>query len=231
MDRLNILVADDDPAILKLLCSNLKARGYEVTAVDSGDKALVVVEDKLVDLVILDIMMPKVNGIEVCRRIREWSQVPIIMLSACGEDSDKVQCLDLGADDYLMKPFSIAELVARVKTALRHSGTARVTGGPPALVSGEMEINFAQRRVTVRGSDLKLTPTEYILLQFLATHANKVITHTMLLQKVWGQQYYSERQYLHVFISRLRRKLEPDPENPRFIITVPGVGYCLSCPA
>ncbi len=228
MDKTHILVVDDDPAILRLLCANLKARGYNVTTAVDGDEALKAVDKDFVDLVLLDIMMPKVDGVEVCRRLREWSSVPIVVLSARGDEKDKVRCLELGADDYLTKPFGIAELMARVKTALRHHEAARVGGTTASsFTCNGLEINFAMRRVTVGGSEIKLTPTEYSVLQQLAVNANKVLTHTMLLQNVWGSGYRSEKEYLRVFIGRLRKKREPDPQHPRNIMTTPGVGYHL----
>lgn len=228
MNKLHILVVDDDPAILRLLSTNLKARDYEVTTSIDGEEALEAIEGDFFDLIVLDIMMPRVDGVEVCRRIREWSRVPIIILSARGDEKDKVKCLELGADDYLTKPFGIAELMARIRTALRHSGSARVAPTRSTFACGDMEINFAARRVTVAGSEVRLTPTEYSLLQQLATNADKVITHHMLLQKVWGEEYGSEKEYLRVFVGRLRKKIEPDPEKPRYIITTPGVGYHLA---
>ena len=169
--------------------------------------------------------MPGIDGVEVCRRVREWSRVPIIMLSARGDEKDKVKCLDLGADDYLTKPFGVAELMARVKTALRHSDAARAEPTPSTFRGGDLEVNFASRRVTMAGKEVKLTPTEYSLLQHLVVNANKVLTHSMLLQKVWGEEYSLEKEYLRVFVGRLRKRLEPDPQHPRYIITVPGVGY------
>lgn len=224
MEKTHILVVDDDPAILRLVCTNLKARGYKVSTAVDGEEALEAVEKDFVNLIILDIMMPKLDGIEVCRRIREWSDVPIIVLSARGDEKDKVKCLELGADDYLTKPFGIAELMARIKTALRHSDKT----SPAALstfVCGDMEINFALRRVTMSGKEVKLTPTEYSVLQHLAVNKDKVLTHSMLLQSVWGSEYSSEKEYLRVFIGRLRKKLELNPEKPVYIQTVPGVGY------
>ena len=176
-------------------------------------------------LVILDIMMPKVDGVEVCRRIREWSRVPIIMLSAMGDEKGKVNCLELGADDYLTKPFGMAELIARLKTALRHADTSKLAPMPSTFSCGDLEINFAGRRVTVNGTEVKLTPTEYSLLQHMVANVDRVLTHSMLLQKVWGEEYYSEKEYLRVFIGRLRKKIEANPEKPKYIVTVPGVGY------
>ena len=225
MGKTCILVVDDDPAISRLLCTNLRARGYEVITATDGEEALEVIDREIIDLIILDIMMPKLDGIEVCRHIREWSRVPIIMLSARGDEKGKVHCLELGADDYLTKPFGVAELLARVKTTLRHSDATKVTPLQSTFTSGDLEINFPARRVTVGGNEVKLTPTEYSVLQQLVVNADKVLTHSMLLQRVWGEEYYSEKEYLRVFVGRLRKKLEADPENPRHIMTVPGVGY------
>ncbi len=228
MHKTHILVVDDDPAIVRLLSTNLKARGYEVSIAMDGEESLKAVERDFIDLIILDLMMPKIDGVEVCRRIREWSNVPIIVLSARGDEKDKVRCLDLGADDYLTKPFGIAELMARIKTALRHSDNAATALTPSNFTCGDLKINFAMRRVTVGGREVKLTPTEYSVLQQLAVNTGKVLTHTMLLQSVWGSEYSSEKEYLRVFIGRLRKKIEPDYKNPRYIKTVPGVGYHLA---
>jgi two-component system KDP operon response regulator KdpE len=228
MDKKHILVVDDDPAILRLLSNNLKARDYKVTTATNGEESLEAVQNNFIDLIILDIMMPKVDGVEVCRRIREWSDVPIIILSARGDENDKVKCLELGADDYLTKPFGIAELIARVKTAFRHRGDPSVAPAQPNFVCGDLEINFAKRRVTVDGKEISLTPTEYSLLQYLAVNSDKVLTHSMILQSVWGSEYCSEKEYLRVFIGRLRRKLEPDLKNPKYIQTIAGVGYHLT---
>ncbi|MFH0914554.1 MAG: response regulator transcription factor [Chloroflexota bacterium] len=225
MNKTRILVVDDDAAILRFLSANLKARGYEVALAMDGEQALEVMERGSIDLIILDIMMPKLDGVEACRRVREWSQVPIIVLSARGEEKDKVRCLELGADDYLTKPFGIGEMLARVQAALRRSGLASAAPARPSLVCGEIEVNFAKRRVTLAGGEVRLTPTEFSLLQLLATNSDKVLTHTMLLQKVWGPEYAAEKEYLRVFIGRLRKKIERDPENPRYILTIPGVGY------
>jgi two-component system KDP operon response regulator KdpE len=228
MDKKRILIVDDDPAILRLLSTNLKARGYEVVTAANGEESLEAVQRDFIDLIILDLMMPKVDGVEVCRRIREWSEVPIIILSARGDENDKVKCLELGADDYLTKPFGIAELMARIKTAFRHRGDATAVPSQTNFVCDGMEINFAKRRVTVDGQEITLTPTEYSLLQHLAVNCDKVLTHNMLLQSVWGNEYSSEKEYLRVFVGRLRRKLESDPKNPKYIQTIPGVGYHLA---
>jgi len=225
LSKTRILVVDDELSIIKFLRANLEAKGYKVLAAMDGAEALQTFEMELPDLVILDIMMPKMDGFEVCRRLREWSQAPIIMLSARGDESDKVKCLDLGADDYITKPFGASELIARVRAVLRRTEAAATLPTQPSFTSGDLQISFAQRRVTIAGKEVKLTPTEYSLLQEFVLNAGKILTHTHLLNKVWGSEYREDTQYLHVFVRRLRAKLEPDPANPRYIITVPVVGY------
>ena len=225
MVKIRILVVDDELSVIKFLRANLEARDYEVLVAMDGAEALQTIEMELPDLVILDIMMPKLDGFEVCRRLREWSQIPVIMLSARGDESDKVKCLDLGADDYITKPFGASELIARVKAVLRRTEAATTIPTQPSFTCGDFEINFAQRRVTVAGKEIRLTPTEYTLLQEFALNPGKVLTHTYLLNKVWGSEYREEREYLHVFVRRLRTKLEPVLTNPEYIVTVPGVGY------
>jgi len=225
MSKTRILIVDDELSIIKFLRANLQAKGYEVLAAMDGAEALQTFEMELPDLVILDIMMPKTDGFEVCRQLREWSQTPIIMLSARGDENDKVKCLDLGADDYITKPFGASELIARVRAVLRRIEATATTPSQPSFTSGDLQISFAQRRVTITDKEVKLTPTEYSLLQEFVLNAGKVLTHTHLLNKVWGPEYREDTQYLHVFIRRLRAKLETDPTNPRHIITVPSVGY------
>ena len=225
MHRPRILIVDDELVIVKFLRANLEANGYETLAASDGAEALQKVEMELPDLIILDIMMPKIDGFEVCRRIREWSQIPIIMLSARNDLMDKVKCLDLGADDYLSKPFGKEELIARVKAVLRRTEAAGVIPTQSSFSSGNLTINFAKRQVTLAGSEVRLTPTEYSLLQELVLNAGKVLTHAHLLNKVWGLEYREERQYLHVFVKRLRAKLEPDLAEHEYIMTVPGIGY------
>jgi len=225
MHRPRVLIVDDDLAIIKFLRANLKAWGYEVLAAMDGAEALQALEMELPDLVILDIMMPKMDGFEVCRWLREWSQIPIIMLSARGDVSDKVKCLDLGADDYITKPFGVGELIARVKAVSRRTEAAAAIPDQPTFTSGDLKINFAQRLVTVAGKEVKLTPTEYSLLQEFVLNAGKVLTHKYLLNKVWGPEYQEEKEYLHTFVHRLHRKLEPDRTEPRYLVSVPGVGY------
>ena len=220
-----ILIVDDELSILKFVRSNLEDRGYVVASATNGEEALHIIGRELPDLIILDVMMPKMDGFEVCRSLREWSQIPIIMLSARGDEKDKVKCLDLGADDYIVKPFGANELMARVSAVLRRTKTAGISVTKSVITSGDLVINFAKRQVTRTGMEVKLTPTEYALLQELALNAGKVLTHTQLLNKVWGPEYRDEREYLHVFVRRLRAKLESDPNHPRYILTVSGVGY------
>jgi len=225
MKKTRILIVDDELSILKYLRINLEAEGYEVLSSMNGVQALQTLEAELPDLVVLDIMMPEMDGFDVCRRLREWSQIPVIMLSALDDESDKVQCLDLGADDYITKPFGKAEFIARVRAVMRRAEAASPTPAIPSVKSGDLEINFSQRKVTVKGEEVALTLTEYALLQELALNEGKVLTYTQLLQKVWGADYADEREYLHVFVSRLRAKLESDLQKPRYITTVSGVGY------
>lgn len=231
MRQPRILIVDDDPAILKFLRANLKAENYETLSAVDGAEALELFERELPDLVILDITMPRMDGFEACRRIREWSKAPIIMLSGRGDEMDKVKCLDLGADDYLTKPFGVEELIARVRAVLRRTDSMRAQPDKPFFTCDNIDINFADRRVLVSQHEVNLTPTEYKLLQELVLNANKVLTHSLLLNKVWGPEYGSEKEYLRVFISRLRKELEPDPINPKYLLTVPGVGYRFKVPS
>jgi len=225
MAKTHILVVDDEISIIKFLRANLANKGYKVLAAMSGAEALHIIEAELPHLIILDIMMPKMDGFEVCRRLREWSQIPIIMLSARADERDKVKCLDIGADDYMTKPFGASELIARVRAVLRRTEAKTAAPAQSSFTSDDLEINFAERRVTTAGREVKLTPTEYNLLQELVLNANKVLTHNMLLGRVWGTEYGEEKEYLRVFIGRLRKLLEPDPENSKHILTIPGVGY------
>jgi two-component system KDP operon response regulator KdpE len=228
MRRPHVLIVDDELAIIKFVRANLQAEDYEVLTAMDGCQALETVEMELPDLVVLDIMLPIIDGFEVCRRLREWSQIPIIMLSARGNDEDKVKCLDLGADDYITKPFSAHELMARVRAVLRRAQAVDTVPAQPSFIGGDLEINFAARRVSFAGNEVKLTPIEYQLLQELAINAGKVLTHMHLLNKVWGPEYREERDYLHTYVRRLRRKLEPDPAEPCHLLSVAGVGYQFS---
>jgi two-component system KDP operon response regulator KdpE len=225
MKKTRILVVDDEVSILRYVGARLRKEGYDIVTASNGEEGLRKAEEENPVLVILDIMMPRMDGFEMCRRLREWSEVPIIMLSAKGDENDKVKCLDLGADDYITKPFGTEELLARVRAVLRRAEVIGTAPTRPPFVSGDLKISFAQRQVTVAGSEVKLTPTEFSLLQELVLNAGKVLTHTQLLQKVWGPEYRDEKEYLHEFVRRLRNKLEVDRENPKYIISIAGVGY------
>ena len=225
MVKTRVLVVDDEASIRRFVSASLRAEGYEVSLAADGEEALHTVEETMPGMVILDIMMPKMDGFEVCRRIREWSQVPLMMLSALGDERDKVKCLRLGADDYLVKPFGIQELIARVEAVLRRTRAAEMPQVGPTFIGGELEVNFAERRVTLSGREVKLTPTEYSLLQQLVLHRGKVLTHEMLLRSVWGPEYNGEKEYIRVFVNRIRRKIGDNPSDPRWIKTQPGVGY------
>jgi len=225
MRRPRVLIVDDDLGVLKFVRANLQAMDFQTLTAMDGAEALDIIERELPDLIVLDVRMPKMDGFEVCHRVREWSRIPIIMLSARGDVEDKVKGLDLGADDYIAKPFGVNELTARVRVVLRRTGSVGAIPTQPSFTSGDFTINFVERRVTVAGKEVKLTPTEYNLLQELALNGGKVLTHSHLLGKVWGAEYAGERGYLTTFITRLRTKLEADPKNPEYIISVPGVGY------
>ncbi len=222
MSGRRVLVVDDEPQIRRALRVGLTGHGYEVDLAASGEEALDLLAVAPPDVVILDLMLPGLSGLEVCRQLREWSQVPVIVLSAKGEEHDKVEALDLGADDYLTKPFGMDELLARIRAALR-----RAAGEPasPVLESGELKLDQARRLVTSREREIHLTPTEYEMLRYLMANAGKVVTHRALLRTVWGPGYEGASQTLRVFIAQLRRKIEPDPARPSYIRTEPGVGY------
>jgi len=226
-----VLVVDDELSLRKFVATTLSARGYRVLQAADGAEALEMLTNSegidRVQLVILDVAMPRLGGLEVLTELRRWSQVPVIVLSVLGEEADKVRALDLGADDYLTKPFGVPELLARVRAALRR---AQAAGSPPTasrLTVGDLVIDFARRLVTVGGREVKLTRVEYVLLAELANNAGKVLTHSTLLQRVWGPEYGDEHNYLRVFVRRLRQKLEPNPDQPQYIVTMPGVGYRL----
>jgi two-component system KDP operon response regulator KdpE len=217
-----ILVVDDEPQIRRALRAALAAQDHEVVVAATGEEALDQLALGPMDLVILDLGLPDVDGGEVCARLREWSQVPVIVLSVRDDERSKVLALDRGADDYLVKPFGAAELLARVRAHLRR---ARDEVAPPRIQSGALTIDLARRRVAVDGREVRLTRKEFDLLAYLAANRGRVLTHRMLLQHVWGPEYGDEVQYLRVFVSQLRRKLEPDPHVPRYVVTDVGVGY------
>ena len=218
-----ILVVDDEASIRRSLKMNLETRGYTVDAAETGEKAMKAFENRRPDLLILDLLMPGMGGIDVVRKLRAVSTIPIIVLSAVGEEGQKVQALELGADDYMTKPFGMEELFARIRSLLRRAAGA--TSAAPVFVAGDLSVNFDRREVSLEGQLVKLTPTEYDLLKYMIEHAGKVLTHRMLLQEVWGQAYVDQAQYLRVFVGQLRKKIEKHPGRPRFILTDPGVGY------
>jgi len=224
-ELVHILVVDDDPSILKFVSANLAARDYAVTIASNGAQALEIIDREMPDLIILDLVMPHVDGLTVCRRIREFSSVPIIILSAQEQEDQKVQALDLGADDYLTKPFGVRELLARVRAARRRAAPEERPPTEVTFQSGDLAVDFVRRRVTVAGAEVHLTPTEYALLRELAKHPDRVLTHDMLLSRVWGAEYRGSSHYLHIYVGRLRRKLASE-RGPR-IVTEPRVGYVL----
>ncbi len=229
MSKVQVLVVDDEPRYLRLVRYNLEAAGYEVGTVADGEEALALVARKSPDLIILDIRLPGIDGYEVCTRIREFSSVPIIMLTAKGEEREKVQGLRAGADDYITKPFGADELMARVEAALRRGRLAEVNA-TPSLVVGGLSIDLVQRRVTIAGQEVSLSPTEYRLLHCLAVNAGRVVVQEELLERVWGPEYRERYEGLRVYIWRLRQKIEEDAEHPVYILTRPGVGYMLASP-
>jgi two-component system, OmpR family, KDP operon response regulator KdpE len=225
-----ILLAEDELALRDFISRNLRARGFEVHEASNGLEALALWERESPHLLVLDIMMPRMDGLEVCRRVREHSAVPIIVLTALDAESDKVTALDLGADDYLTKPFGVEELLARVRAVLRRT---RWEEAPPTSGTkqfGDLEIDLVGHVVRLRGVEVRLSPTEFSVLKQLITNAGKVLTHRMLLQSIWGPEYGGEAEYLRVYINRLRQKLEPDPASPRYLLTEPGVGYRFVAP-
>jgi two-component system KDP operon response regulator KdpE len=220
----HVLVVDDDPQILRALRTNLAAHGYRVVAAQNGNEALEAYRRQRPDLIVLDLGLPDVDGLEVIRRVREHDATPIVVLSARETERDKVAALDLGADDYLTKPFGADELLARIRVALRHAAHP-ASGTAPVFRAGALEVDLEHRRVTVNGEQVHLRPTEYELLKLFIAHPDKVLTHRWLLQRAWGPEYGSEGHYLHVYVAALRKKLEADPQSPRHLITEPGVGY------
>ena len=219
-----VLVVDDEPGIVRVLRTNLAGHGFQVETAETGAAALESYRQHKPDLIILDLGLPDMDGSEVIRALRLESSVPILVLSVRGAERDKVAALDLGADDYLTKPFGVDELLARVRVSLRHAAHPGA-GAEPVFRTGELEIDLEHRRVRVGGREVHLTPTEFDLLRVFTAHPDKVLTDRMLLQTVWGPEYGDEAHYLHVYVARLRKKIEPDPQSPRYLQTDPGVGY------
>jgi two-component system, OmpR family, KDP operon response regulator KdpE len=222
-ERSRILVVDDEVQIARVLKTSLQAQGYDVKTAADGEAGLNAAMDWLPDLVVTDLSMPAMNGIELCRAVRERSQVPIIVLSVRGEEKNKIDALDAGADDYVTKPFSVNELLARVRANLRRVAAGE-DSSEAAIQQGDFYINPESRQVRVVAKEIRLTPTEFDLLLFMARHPNKVLTHRVLLNAVWGGESVQQPEYLRVFINQLRKKIEPD-ETPRYIVTDPWVGY------
>lgn len=230
MKKTSILVVDDDPQLVRLVRANLEAAGYRVFTAADARTALNTVDMEVPDLIILDIMMPETDGYELCRRIREFSGVPIIMLTAKVEDVDKVKGLKQGADDYMTKPFSVQELLARIEAVLRRSRSSEEVKTPSTFNCGDVSVDFAQRRVRVRGQEVALTLTEYKLLSQLVSNSGRVMLHRELLVRVWGPEYQDELEYLRAYILHLRQKIEDDPHQPRYILSKPGIGYIFVSP-
>lgn len=229
--KTTILTADDDPQLLRLVARNLQLEDYEVLTASDGKQALEQIESHMPDLVLLDVMMPRMDGFTVCQRVREFSALPIIIVTARGQDQDKVRGLDLGADDYLTKPFSVEELLARVRAVLRRTQfttNGQTQGMNTTVTIGELTVDYGQHLVMMAGREVVLTPIEYRLLAYLAQNAGRVVTQDLLLEHVWGVEYGGESHMLQVNINRLRRKVEQDLSHPRYILTKVGIGYLLS---
>ncbi|HVB97806.1 MAG TPA: response regulator transcription factor [Candidatus Dormibacteraeota bacterium] len=227
MSDAKILVVDDEPQIRRVMRTTLTSRGYMIVEARSGEQALEILQSERPALVILDVNMPGMGGLEACREIRRNWDVPIVMLTVRNTEKDKVRALDAGADDYVVKPFGIEELLARIRAALRRSPAAQALG---AIDTPDLRIDFEARKVFVRNEPVRLTPKEFELLRQLAGNAGKPVPHRRLLQSVWGPDYGEETEYLRVFINQLRKKIEPDPQHPRYIITEPWVGYRFELP-
>jgi two-component system KDP operon response regulator KdpE len=219
----HVLVVDDEPQFLRALETNLRGAGYEVETATTLQEALIAAGLRPPDAVILDLLLPDGTGTEVCRELRTWTEVPIVLVSAVGDEAEKIAALDAGADDYVTKPFAMGELLARLRAALRRAGPT----GDPVLEVGPIRLDLDKQSVTVDGRAVHLTPHEYRILRLLALNPGKLLTHRAILQEVWGPAYGAESNYLHVYVSQLRRKLEPDPSQPQYLVTEPGAGYRL----
>lgn len=225
MSRQSVLVVDDEDALRGFMRRNLEVRGFEVHVAANGLEALAQFDTHNVDLIVLDVMMPSMDGLEVLRRVRERSRIPIIVLSALGEESDKIKALNLGADDYLTKPFGVEELLARVRAVLRRTNWVEPPEGETQLAYSDIVVDLVRHKVEVGGEVVEMTPTEFELLAFFMRNRNKLLTHEMILQNVWGPEYGQEAEYLRVYVGRLRQKIEADPSNPTYLQTERGVGY------
>lgn len=223
-----ILVVEDEPEIQRFLRVSLTNQGYRLLIAPTGKEGLTLAATRQPDLIILDLGLPDIDGLAVTTQVREWSQVPIVVLSARGQEQDKIAALDAGADDYLTKPFGVGELQARMRVALRHAASSNRTGDDPIFSVGELRVDLARRQVFLGSEEVHLTPIEYRLLSELIRHAGKVLTHKQILRSVWGPGYESESHYLRVYMGQLRHKLETTPARPRYLLTEPGVGYRLA---
>jgi two-component system KDP operon response regulator KdpE len=223
-----VLLVEDEPQMRRFLRAALTSHGYRLVETDSGAAGLAEAATRNPEIILLDLGLPDMDGVEVTRRLREWTRIPVIVISARGQERDKVAALDAGADDYLTKPFGVPELLARMRVAQRHREAAAAgTSEEPAFVVGDLRIDMVTRQVFAAGEEKRLTPTEYRLLLTLVRHAGRVVTHRQLLAEAWGQAYVSQTHYLRVYMGQLRHKLEPDPARPRYLVTEPGVGYRL----
>ena len=227
MSGTRVLVVDDEPQFRRALVTNLRGAGYDVEAVASAEEAVASAGLRAPELIILDLVLPDGRGTDVARELRRWTEAPIILVSAVGDEAEKIAALDAGADDYVTKPFAIGELLARMRAVLRRSGPQR----DPLIQIGEVALDLEKRAVEVQGDLVHLTPHEFDLLRVLAVNEGKLMTHNAILREVWGPAYQRESSYLHVYISQLRRKIEPDPARPHYILTESGVGYRMVAPS
>jgi two-component system KDP operon response regulator KdpE len=226
-DKGMILVIEDEPQMQRFLRIVLQGQGYSFIEAQTGQEGLVQAATRSPDIILLDLGLPDIDGLEVTRRLREWSDIPIIVLSAREQEQDKIKALDAGADDYLTKPFGAGELLARIRVAIRHKVMQQSTAGEPVFILDNLRVDMSQRQVFLNEQEVHLTPIEYKLLTLLIQNAGKVVTHRLLLKEVWGPSYSKETQYLRVYMTQLRHKLELDPARPRFLINEPGIGYRL----
>jgi two-component system, OmpR family, KDP operon response regulator KdpE len=222
---IHVLVVDDEKPLRDFVRRNLEVRGYKALTASNGLEALAIFQNEPVQLVIMDVMMPHMDGLEATRRIRQESHVPIIILTAMGEEADKVRAFDLGADDYLTKPFGVGELLGRVKAVLRRADWSEMPAHEERIVRGDIDVDLERHRVSVRGKVVEITPTEFNLLVYFMKNAGKALPHRLILQHVWGTEYGDEAEYLRVYVGKLRQKIEPDPLKPQYIHTEHGIGY------
>jgi DNA-binding response OmpR family regulator len=230
MKRNRILIVDDDSSVRKFVKANLEVRDYQVLLAGDGNEALKIIEEELPDLILLDIMMPNLDGYTVCQRVREWSDIPIIMISAKDSENDKVKCFDYGADDYLTKPFALRELLSRIKAVLKRSQTPEISPHLSSYQNGDLVVDFSKQIATLNGKSLQLTALEYKILAYLTINAGRIITPNQLLEKIWGEEYAGDYRLLQVNVCRLRRKIKDTAKNSQYIQTKPGIGYIASVP-